>query len=57
MATTDAGGVTETQNQRAGSLTVADEESTSVSEAVDGFVKADGLTDTYTDPIYESNGD
>lgn len=57
MAATDVEEFTETQNERARSRTVVSEESISVSEAVARFVKADGLTDTYADPIYKSDGD
>jgi len=55
VAATDVGKVTETQDERANSPILSDEESVSVSEAVDGFVKADGLTDTYADPAFESD--
>jgi hypothetical protein len=57
MAATDVKGFTETQNQRARSRRVIDEESDSVAEAVATFVRDDGLTDTYADPIYKSGGE
>lgn len=56
LAATDVEEFTETQNQRARSRVVADEDSVSVSEAVATLIKDDGLTDTYADPIYESDG-
>lgn len=55
MATTDVEEFTETQ--RARSPTIADEESVSVREAVATFVKNDGLTDTYAELVYKSDGD
>lgn len=57
MDATNVKGFTETQNQRARSRRVVDEESDSVAEAVATFVKDDGLTDTYADPIYKSDGE
>lgn len=56
VAATDVEGFTETQDQRATSRRVADEESRSVQEAVTAIVKADGLTDAYTDPVYDDGG-
>jgi hypothetical protein len=53
VATTDVEGFTETQDERATSRGVADEESASVSEAVVDIARADGLTDTYADPVYK----
>jgi hypothetical protein len=46
--------IVETQEQEANSERVIADES--VSETVTDIAKEDGLTDTYTDPVY-SNGD
>lgn len=56
VAMTESEEFTETQHQRAGSRRLVDEESMSVSEAVTAIVKADGLRDTYADPVYETEG-
>lgn len=57
VATTNTEGFTETQDQQATSRVVADEDSTSVSEAVADIARDDGLTDAYTDPVYKSDSE
>jgi hypothetical protein len=57
VAATNAEGFTETQDRRATSRRLADEESASVSEAVADIVRDDGLGDTYADPVYKSDGE
>lgn len=55
VAATGAEGFTETQEQQTSSRTISGEES--VAETVTAIAKADGLGDTYTDLVYEGDGE
>jgi hypothetical protein len=55
VAATGAEGFTETQQQQPTSRVIAEEGS--LAEIVTDLAKADGLADTYTDPLYDGDSE